>query len=134
MPDPTKVFHVERLGNVIVVLPQGPALHFQHSEVHLESNSLLRAVEEPVFKHVIIDLHCVDYVDSVIISSVLRCLTKIKQKGGKSVFCSASENMRSLLKSIQFGRMWPEFPTRDAALEFIAASTAAPAAAPANPG
>lgn len=119
MADPQKVFLVERLGNTLVVLPQGPALKFMHNEVHLESNSLLRAVEEPVFKNVIIDLHCVDYVDSLIISSVLRCLTKIKQRGGKSVFCCASENMKSLLKSIQFGRLWPEFTTRDEALAFI---------------
>lgn len=133
MPDPVKVFRIERLGNTVVVLPQGPALQFQHNEVHVESNSLLRAVEEPVFKNVIVDLHCVDYVDSVIISSILRCLTKIKQKGGKSVFCAASENMRSLLKSIQLGRLWPEFPTREIAMEYLAAPPAAPAAPPSPP-
>ncbi len=119
MADPQKVFLVERLGNTLVVLPQGPALQFKHQEVHLESNALLRVVEEPAFKNVIIDLHCVDYVDSLIISSVLRCLTKIKQRGGKSVFCAASENMRSLLTSIQFGRLWPAFATREEALAFI---------------
>lgn len=125
MADPQKVFLVERLGDTLVVLPQGPALHFKHHEVHLESNALLRVVEEPTFKHVVIDLHCVDYVDSLVISSILRCLTKIKQRGGKSVFCAASENMRSLLKSIQFGRLWPEFSTRDEAFAFIAAQPAA---------
>jgi len=126
MPDPVKVFQVERLGHTVVVLPQGPALQFQHNEVHVESNALLRVIEEPVFKNVIVDLHCVDYVDSVIISSILRCLTKIKQKGGKSVFCAASQNMRSLLKSIQLGRLWPEFPTREAALEYLAAPPVTP--------
>lgn len=128
MPDPIKVFQVERLGPTLVVLPQGPALQFQHNEVHLESNALLRVVDEPVFKNVVIDLHCVDYVDSLIISSILRCLTKIKQRGGKSVFCRASENMRSLLKSIQLGRLWPEFPTREDAMAHIGGS-----ASPANP-
>lgn len=133
MPDPVKVFQVERLGHILVVLPQGPALHFQHNEVHHESGSLLRVVEEPVFKNVIIDLHCVDYVDSVIISSILRCLTKMKQRGGKSVFCSASTNMRSLLKSIQLGRLWPEFPTREQAIEFLDTGVMPGAAAPAPP-
>ena len=121
MPDPEKVFRVERIDGAVIVLPQGPALHFSHNEVHLESNALYRVVDEPASKHVIVDLSDVDYIDSVIISSVLRCLTKTKQKQGKAVFCRASENMRELLKCIKFGKLWPEFDTREEALVFIKA-------------
>lgn len=119
MPDPDKVFKVDRVDDIFVVLPQGPALHFNHHDVHLESNSLYRAVDAPKIRHVIVDLSEVDYVDSVIISSILRCLTKTKQKRGKAVFCCASENMRELLKCIKFGKMWPDFPTRADAIEFL---------------
>jgi anti-sigma B factor antagonist len=119
MPDPEKVFKIERIGGAVIVLPQGPALHFNHNEVHIESNALYRVIDEPTSKHVVVDLSDVDYVDSVIISSVLRCLTKTKQKRGKSVFCCASENMRELLKCIKFGKLWPEFETREAALQFV---------------
>jgi len=119
MPDPQKVFKVERLEGTLVVLPQGPALHFQHNEVHLETNALHRILDEPNMIHVVVDLCDVDYVDSVIISSVLRCLTKARQKRGKSVFCGASDNMRELLKCIRLGKLWPEFPTRGEAIEFI---------------
>jgi anti-sigma B factor antagonist len=121
MPDPEKVFKVERIGDAVIVLPQGPALHFSHNEVHLESNALYRVVDEPNSQHVIVDLSDVDYIDSVIISSVLRCLTKTKQKRGKAVFCRASENMRQLLKCIRFGKLWPEFETREEALKFLEA-------------
>lgn len=120
MPDPQKVFKVERAGAALIVLPQGPALHFQHNEVHVESNALYRCLDEREIGHVIIDLSDVDYVDSVIISSILRCLTKIKQKRGKSVFCCASENMQELLKCIKLGKLWPSFDTRDEALAFLA--------------
>ena len=119
MPDPTIVFCVERDGPTLIVLPQGPALQFTNHEVHLETNALYRLLDERELKNVVVDLHCVDYVDSVIISSVLRCLTKTKQKRGKSVFCCASENMRELLKCIKFGKLWPEFETREAALQFV---------------
>lgn len=119
MPDPQKVFKVERDGDIVVVLPQGPALHFQHNEVHLESNSLQRVLDDVQLHHVVVDLKDVDYVDSVIISSILRCLTKVKQRRGKSVFCCASENMKELLKCIRIGKLWPDFPTRDEAVQFI---------------
>ena len=119
MPDPEKVFKVERIDDKFVVLPQGPALHFNHKDVHLESNALYRAVDDRATKHVIVDLSDVDYVDSVIISSILRCLTKTKQKRGKAVFCCASENMRELLKCIKFGKLWPEFATREEAVQHL---------------
>ncbi len=126
MADPIKVFRVERLGSTLVVLPLGPALHFQHTEVHVETSALLKVVEEPEVRNIIIDLSSVDYVDSVIISSILRSLVKIKQRGGKSVFCMASENMTSLLKSIQLGKLWPSFATREDAFAYIAANSPAP--------
>ena len=94
-------------------------MHFNHKDVHLESNALYRAVDDRATKHVIVDLSDVDYVDSVIISSILRCLTKTKQKRGKAVFCCASENMRELLKCIKFGKLWPEFATREEAVQHL---------------
>lgn len=124
MADPDKVFKVERDGDTLVVLPQGPALHFQHHEVHVESNALYRALDAPQMKNVIVDLSSVDYVDSVIISSILRCLTRTKQKRGKAVFCNASVNMKELLKSIKLGKLWPDFPSREDAMAFITAESA----------
>jgi len=120
MADPQKVFKVERTGGALIVLPQGPALHFQHNEVHVESSALYRCLDDRAIAHVIVDLSDVDYVDSVIISSILRCLTKVKQKRGKSVFCCASENMQELLKCIKLGKLWPSFETRNEALTFVA--------------
>lgn len=121
MPDPSIVFKVERADSILIVLPQGPALHFSHNEVHLETNALFRMLDEPALRHVVVDLHCVDYVDSVIISSIMRCLTKTKQKRGKAVFCNASENMTSLLTTIKIGKLWPSFDSRDEALTAVVA-------------
>ena len=122
MPDPQTVFKVERLESVLVVLPQGPALNFQYNQVHLESNSLFRVLDEPTLKNAIVDLEAVDYVDSVIISSILRVCTKTKQKGGKAVFCNASESMESVLKCIKIGKLWTLYTTRDEALQALAAA------------
>jgi anti-anti-sigma factor len=121
MADPTIVFKVERIDSTLVVLPQGPALQFNNNEVHLETNALYRLLDERELRDVIVDLQSVDYVDSVIISSVLRCLTKTKQRRGKAVFCNASVNMTQLLKTIRIGKLWPSFDNRDDAIAAIAA-------------
>jgi anti-anti-sigma factor len=121
MPDPTIVFQVERDGSTLIILPQGPALQFSHQEVHLETNALYRLLDERDLRNVVVDLHCVDYVDSVIISSILRCLTKTKQKRGKAFFCNASENMTQLLKTIKIGKLWPSFDTREDAVAAVIA-------------
>ena len=80
---------------------------------------LLPSLDGPGMLNVIIDLQSVDYVDSVIISSLLRCLTKCKQRRGKSVFCNASENMTELLKCIRLGKLWPSYDSREEALAAV---------------
>ncbi|MBW3542508.1 MAG: STAS domain-containing protein [Planctomycetes bacterium] len=116
MPDPTVVFKVERAAPTLVVIPQGPALKFPYPEVHRESNDVFRLLDEPALKNVLIDLSAVDYVDSVIIGSIIRLLQKAKLKRGKACFCRASQQMYEILKSIKIGSLWPLFDTREEAL------------------
>ncbi|MDP7275925.1 MAG: STAS domain-containing protein [Planctomycetaceae bacterium] len=116
MPDPSKVFQIVRLASTLVVVPQGATMNFQYTDVHLESNELFRILDEPNIKNVLIDLGAVDYIDSIIISSLLRVLTKSRQLGGKGVFCCASDDVKEVLKCIQIGRLWPLFDTREEAL------------------
>ncbi len=121
MPDPETVFTVERQQPVLIVMPQGAALNYQYQQVHLDTNSMFRLLDEPDLKHVVIDLHCVNYVDSVIISSILRMLIKARNGGGKSVFCNGSEDMQAILKCIKLGKLWPHFDSRAEALQTVLA-------------
>ena len=119
MPDPSKVFQIARLANTLVVVPQGATMNFQYTDVHLESNELFRILDEPDIKNVLIDLGAVDYIDSIIISSLLRVLTKSRQLGGKGVFCRASDDVKEVLKCIQIGKLWPLFDTQEEALAVV---------------
>jgi len=120
MPDPEKVFHIDRVGETLVIAPQGPTMDFQYNDVHLDSNSLLRVLDEPDLKNVVIDMNVVNYIDSIIISSLLRSLTKSRQLGGTGVFCCVSDAVAEILKCIQLGKLWPVFETRDEALASMA--------------
>ena len=124
MPDPSKVFKIARLPRTLVIVPQGATMNFQYTDVHLESNELFRIIDEPELENVLIDLGAVIYIDSIIISSLLRVLTKSRQLGGKGVFCCANNEVKEVLGCIQIGRLWPLFETRDEALAVVEAEEA----------
>ena len=119
MSQTREVFLVEQVGGTLVVVPQGPALNFRYPDVHRESNELFRMMDGPDLNNVVIDLSAVDYVDSVIIGSIIRLLQKARVRRGRAVFCSASDSMQEILKSIKIGTMWPLFATRAEALAAI---------------
>lgn len=123
MSQPREVFLAERVGATLVVVPQGPALNFRYPDVHRESNELFRMMDAPDLHNVVIDLSAVDYVDSVIIGSIIRLLQKARVRRGQAVFCSASDAMQEILKSIKIGTMWPLFATRSEALTAIASES-----------
>ena len=116
MAAPSKVFKIARLQRTLVIVPQGATMNFQYTDVHLESNELFRIIDEPELDNVLVDLGAVTYIDSIIISSLLRVLTKSRQSGGKGVFCCANDEVKEVLSCIQVGRLWPLFETRDEAL------------------
>ncbi len=117
--DPDTVYKVERLGDTLIVLPQGPTLNFKYQEVHLESNSLRQIVDDPHVVNAVIDLRDVNYLDSLIISSLLRVLTKTKRSGGAAVFCNGSDEMQAILECIKIGKLWPHYETREKALQSL---------------
>ncbi len=117
--DPDKVFKVERLGDTLIVLPQGPTLNFQYQEVHLESNSLQQIVDDPQLVNAVVDLKDVKYLDSLIINALLRVLAKTKRGGGTAVFCNGTDDMQEILKCIKIGKLWPHHETREKALQSL---------------
>ncbi|VAX39281.1 hypothetical protein MNBD_PLANCTO02-2320 [hydrothermal vent metagenome] len=111
-----KVFHSELVGKTLIVIPQGAAMDFPYQQVHIDSNATLRLLSDPSTKNVLIDLGDVEYLDSIIIGSLIRMLQKIKTTGGQAMFCSATEQMQEILKSIKIGSLWPLHPDREVAL------------------
>ena len=117
-----RVFHVDHTGPTMIVSPRGPAMNYLYKDVHTESNGLLEEFLLNKRSHVVVDLSQVDYIDSIIIGSLIRLLQKARTSGGQAVFCSASANMQSILSCIKIGSLWPLFATREEALASIPAS------------
>lgn len=115
-----EIFAVELCAPNLIVVPQGSTLQFLYSNVQIESNKILSLLNSPEIKNVIIDLTKVDYLDSIIISSMIRLLQHARQTGGQAIFCNACENMQKILKNIKLGTLWPLFESREDAIDYIA--------------
>ncbi|WP_417384773.1 STAS domain-containing protein [Gimesia sp.] len=122
MVENLEIFEVEVSAPNLVVIPQGSTLQFLYSNVQIESNKVLRLFDAPEIKNVIIDLSKVDYLDSIIIGSIIRLLQRARQTGGQAVFCNACENMQNILKCIKVGSLWPLYGTREDAVTAISAN------------
>ena len=120
MLDNFEIYEIEVSPPNLVVTPQGSTLQFLYSNVQIESNKILSLFNSPEIKNVIIDLTKVDYLDSIIISSMIRLLQHARQTGGQAVFCNACEDMQNILKNIKLGTLWPLFETREEAISYIA--------------
>lgn len=114
-----EVFEVELSSPNLIVIPLGSTLQFHYSNVQVESNKVLRLFNSPEIKNVIIDLSKVDYLDSVIINSIIRYLQQARQTGGQAVCSNASENMQNILECIRLRTLWPLFDTREEAIDSI---------------
>ena len=112
-----RVFEVERRENVLIIAPMGPSIQFRYREVHLQTNELYRELDDHSIVAVVVDLGKVDYLDSIIISSILRSLQRIKNRGGAAVFCAATEQMMRILSDLKIGESWPYFATLDEAIQ-----------------
>ena len=115
----SKVFVTELVGETLIVNPQGPAMDFPYQQVHIDANATIRLLDDQSTKNVLIDLSDVEYLDSIIIGSLIRMLQQIKMSGGLALFCCASEQMQDILKSIKIGTLWPLHPDRESALAAI---------------
>lgn len=119
MVDNFEIYKVELNLPNLIVTPQGSTLHFLYSNVQTESNNLLRLFKSPEIKNVIIDLSKVDYLDSIIINSIIRLLQHARQTGGQAVFCNACDNMQNILQSIKLGTLWPLLDSQEEAVKYI---------------
>tara|TARA_R110000868_G_scaffold149766_1_gene372430 strand:- start:130442 stop:130813 length:372 start_codon:yes stop_codon:yes gene_type:complete len=117
--DNFEIYKVELNLPNLIVTPQGSTLHFLYSNVQTESNNLFRLFQSPEIKNVIIDLSKVDYLDSIIINSIIRLLQHARQTGGQSVFCNACDNMQNILQSIKLGTLWPLLDSQEEAIYYI---------------
>ncbi len=114
-----KIFHCEQLGDIVTVTPDGDGSAFRYQDLHLEVNAIRSHMIKPGQKHLIIDLHKMDYFGSEFIGALVSMLRETKTRGGVACFCSVTPQMSQVLQGMSLFKLWPNYPSREEALSAI---------------
>lgn len=81
--------------------------------------SLLDAVQGPQ-PTVLFDLSHVAFFGSSFIEVLFRVWNRVQQGQGRFALCSLTPNCAEVIEVTNLDRLWPKYPTRDAALKALA--------------
>ena len=119
MSDVMKVFRVERSGDTTIVVPQGITAEFRYFEVHTESNTVIKQLDQHGVDKLVVDLAELEKIDAVIVDSIIRMVRRVTNRGGKATICGASDSALKTLRSMRLDTLWPYFLSRAEALQSL---------------
>jgi len=111
------VFTTQLVGQTLVVTPQGNSTGFRYNNIHAETNAVITAMDRQNARNLIINFSSVEIVGSIMVSAMIKLARKIAAKKGQVAFCSASETMKEVMRSMNLTRMWPYFDSQEEAIK-----------------
>jgi anti-sigma B factor antagonist len=115
-------FHIERHGEVAVVIPSAKVEEMHESLMEQAAKLVINSLKMDPPAGIVIDLSQVNYVGSVFVSFLLRCHMLAKKQGSEIVLAGASEPARELLHLLDLETIWAIYPTRKEAIEALSGS------------
>ncbi len=86
----------------------------------MASSSLRRDLSDKEITKLVIDLSDAFYFGSEFIGMMIVFAKAVKSHGGRSVICSATEQMLEVLNTMNMAKLVPIFPSREEALSWLA--------------
>lgn len=120
-----KIFTVEQVGDIVVVIPEGDGSAFRYQDLQVEVNSIRGVLTKPEYRHLVIDLSLMDYFGSEFIGALVSMAREVRNRRGIACMCSASDQMLEVLKGMALFKVWPYYLTRAEALATIQAKSQA---------
>jgi anti-anti-sigma regulatory factor len=112
-----RIFPVQLLPQVMVVMPVGGIRTASYQDIQLESNIVTQILHTRAsLPHVVVDLQQADAIDSIVINAVM---AMCRAAAGKSALCGGAGKVVDVLAEMNLTRLWPHFATRDEALRHV---------------
>ena len=119
MNETTMVFRVEHVEDVVVVEPLGDESSFRYFDIHNQANRVMRALDDPSVRGVVVDLRSVPTLGWVMTSAIVRLVRNLDYRGGLAVYCSASKANIDQFSSMKLGEPWTHLDSRDDGVALI---------------
>jgi anti-sigma B factor antagonist len=110
------LFQVERSGDVAVITPAAESVKLNEPLMLQAGPEVLDDLRTTTPRVLILDLSRTNYFGSIFLSFLLHCHNWVKQHGGRLVVAGATDEVRNLLRLTALDTLWPQHPTRAAAV------------------
>jgi anti-anti-sigma factor len=114
-----KYIAVEREGAVLILTPHADLGESHWLDVEGESGEIVRMLEDPSIRHVVIDLGHSDYVGSEALGWFVRLRKQVARRGGRVLLCHLAPHAREILGVTQLDKLLGIYPSRAEALAAI---------------
>src|SRR5687768_5798902 len=98
MATPPKIFDLERDGDALIVVPLRNLGSLAEEELQSELPDLLRALERPEVRHLVLDFSRITYFGSSMLEAVRRLARQAHDHGGRTALCGLSPVAREILE------------------------------------
>jgi anti-anti-sigma factor len=116
----SRIFSTERQGDTLILVLPGTDITFADEEVLTEVDEVLYRLRESGAKNLVVDFGQTAYFGSIILGSVLKLGTRLRDSGGGFALCNLSESGHEMLRIARFDTLWPIYDTRAEALHALA--------------
>ena len=114
-----KIFEIERVDDVLVVNPRGDLGSLEDQEIGLELKSTLELLQQHSINRVVIDFSTSRFFGSTMLGAVIKLWKRISANNGRMALCCLSDHEREVLKATKLDGVWPQLPTRLAAIDSV---------------
>lgn len=108
------------IDQVLVITPKGENLDAKEAPEFKEK--VLRLIDDTDAKHVIFDMHQLQFIDSSGLGCFLSVLRRLNSKKGDLKLCAMSKPVRSMFELVSMHKIFDIFPNADEALRAVTAS------------
>jgi len=122
MASVNEAFTLSWEGSIAILTLLPPVDRLSETSLSVLAQRVLGPLEQNPPTGLILDLSRMDYINSTLLSFLLRCHKRVKDHRGEVVVTGASERVRELLILTSLDMVWPLYETRQKALAALRAN------------
>jgi anti-anti-sigma factor len=116
MMRPHRIFELEQVGDVLIVMPRGDLGSLEDQEIGVELKSTLDLLQRSSIDKVVIDFSASKFFGSTMLGAMIKLWKRISASHGRMTLCGLSDHEREVLKVTKLDGVWPQLATREAAI------------------
>jgi stage II sporulation protein AA (anti-sigma F factor antagonist) len=115
-------FEFERDGETLIVTPVTDLRELEFPQIEAGAKEILSLLASSSVKNVIMDFYRTDYYGSTALGFFVKLWKRVRERGGRMVFCNLSPHEREILAVMRLDTLWPLCGSREEARKLLLTS------------